>query len=71
MLPAEALELLACPLCTGPLSLGLRCAPCRRQYEAPDGIPDLLLASEGRTEAVRAFYTAAPFPGYPPRDSLW
>jgi SAM-dependent methyltransferase len=71
MLPAEALELLACPRCTGPLSAGLSCAPCRRRYEAPDGIPDLRIASEGRTEAVRAFYMAAPFPGYPPHDSLW
>lgn len=27
-------------------------------------------ARDARTEAVRAFYEAAPFPGYPPRDSL-
>src|SRR5438132_14299646 len=26
--------------------------------------------SDARTQAVRSFYEAAPFPGYPPRDSL-
>ena len=25
---------------------------------------------DARTEAVRRFYDAAPFPGYPPRDNL-
>jgi len=28
------------------------------------------VASTGRTETVRHFYESAPFPGYPPRDSL-
>jgi len=30
----------------------------------------LRLDGEARTEVVRAFYERAPFPGYPPRDSL-
>src|SRR5262249_7849854 len=46
------------------------CTACGRCYEAPDGIPNLRLAGHSRTEAVRTFYEAAPFPGYPPRDSL-
>jgi SAM-dependent methyltransferase len=33
-------------------------------------VPDLRLSTDARTGAVRDFYTAAPFPGYPPRDSL-
>jgi len=40
------------------------------QYTAPGGIPDLRLPADARTEAVREFYARAPFPGYPPRDSL-
>jgi SAM-dependent methyltransferase len=34
------------------------------------GIPDLRVPGDARTEAVRHFYTAAPFPGYSPRDNL-
>jgi SAM-dependent methyltransferase len=34
------------------------------------GIPDLRVRGDATTETVRAFYTTAPFPGYPPRDSL-
>jgi 2-polyprenyl-3-methyl-5-hydroxy-6-metoxy-1,4-benzoquinol methylase len=60
---------LACPRCTAPLD-ALRCARCDEQYAAPDGIPDLRLSGGARTEAVRAFYQRAPFPGYPPRDTL-
>jgi len=66
---AEALELLACPRCRGALRAQLRCEACGRGYAAPEGIPDLRLDSDERTEAVRAFYADAPFPGYPPRDS--
>ncbi len=40
------------------------------QYSAPDGIPNLRLAGDARTDTVRQFYERAPFPGYPPRDSL-
>jgi SAM-dependent methyltransferase len=36
----------------------------------PDGIPRLRLEVDARTETVRNFYDAAPFPGYPPGDSL-
>jgi SAM-dependent methyltransferase len=35
-----------------------------------DGIPDLRLPGDRRTEDVRRFYEQAPFPGYPRRDSL-
>jgi SAM-dependent methyltransferase len=41
------------------------------RYEAEGGIPNLRLPDgERTTERVRRFYEAAPFPGYPPRDSL-
>jgi SAM-dependent methyltransferase len=62
-------HLLACPRCGGALPR-LRCASCGVQYEAPGGIPDLRLPADPRTEAVREFYARAPFPGYPPHDSL-
>src|SRR5438552_8485985 len=66
----EALELLACPRCGGALSApGLACRRCAAEYEVRDGIPDLRLPADARTEAVRAFYSEAPFPAYPPRDS--
>ena len=61
-------ELLACPRCRGPL-VHLRCARCAVAYPAPGGIPDLRLRDD-RVEPVRTFYLQAPFPGYPPRDSL-
>jgi len=62
-------ELLACPRCAAPLDR-LRCAGCGVQYSAPGGIPDLRIDLDERSEAVRRFYARAPFPGYPPRDSL-
>src|SRR5215471_13703109 len=62
--------LLACPACGGDLSAGWSCLACGARFEAPDGIPDLRLAGDVRTDTVRAFYEAAPFPGYPARDSL-
>lgn len=40
------------------------------RYEAPDGIPNLRLPGDTRTEVVRRFYERAPFPGYPPSASL-
>jgi len=61
--------LLACPRCAGELH-NLRCGSCGVEYRAPGGIPDLRVPSDARTEAVREFYARAPFPGYPPRDSL-
>jgi len=62
--------LLACPACGGDLSPDWSCRACRRRFDAPDGIPNLRLPGDARTEAVRRFYEGAPFPGYPPRDSL-
>ncbi len=62
-------ELLACPRCGGALAQ-LLCRACGAQYRAPGGIPDLRIPSDSRTERVREFYARAPFPGYPPRDSL-
>src|SRR6266542_7058329 len=67
----EALrELLACPACGGSLTADWSCCVCAIRFDAPDGIPNLRLPGDGRTEAVRRFYERAPFPGYPPRDSL-
>jgi SAM-dependent methyltransferase len=63
-------ELLACPACGGALAADWSCGSCGARYEAPDGIPDLSLESDERTDAVRRFYECAPFPGYPPHDSL-
>ena len=72
--PDEIITLLACPACCGALgadvSGGLACTGCGRSWTAPDGIPQLRLPVEGQTEVVRQFYNAAPFPGYPPNDSL-
>jgi SAM-dependent methyltransferase len=63
-------ELLACPACGGALSREWACTACGARFDAPDGIPNLRLAGAAQTEIVRAFYSRAPFPGYPPRDSL-
>jgi SAM-dependent methyltransferase len=68
MLP-EALDLLACPRCGRPLSRDLRCACSATPYAQRGGVPNLRLAADSRTEAVREFYARAPFPGYPARDS--
>ena len=43
---------------------------CGAMFEAPDGIPRLRLPGNLRTDTVRRFYEGAPFPGYPPHDSL-
>jgi len=64
------LELLACPACTGALERDWSCRGCGASYDAPNGIPNLRLPSDTRTEAVRCFYEHAPFPNYPPRGSL-
>src|SRR5262249_2590043 len=62
--------LLACPVCRGGLDEALVCQGCGRAWPAPDGIACLRLEVEGQTDVVRRFYDAAPFPGYPPNDSL-
>ena len=61
---------MACPACGGALAADWSCGSCGARYEAPDGIPNLRLESDARTEAVRRFYEHTPFPGYPPHDSL-
>jgi SAM-dependent methyltransferase len=63
-------ELLACPACGGELRADWSCTECEARYDAPSGIPNLRIDSGERTELVRRFYEHAPFPGYPPRDSL-
>ena len=64
------LELLARPKCAGSLSHDLFCRNCGMRSEAPDGIPNLGLPGDTRTEVVRGFYETAPFLGYPPRADL-
>jgi 2-polyprenyl-3-methyl-5-hydroxy-6-metoxy-1,4-benzoquinol methylase/uncharacterized protein YbaR (Trm112 family) len=66
----DFLDLLVCPACEGALAAHWSCRRCGACYEAPDGIPNLRVPGEPRTEVVRRFYEHAPFPGYPPRDSL-
>ena len=63
------MTLLACPACSGSLE-ELVCTKCGARYGSREGIPDLRLPSDARTEAVRAFYAASPFPGYPPHETL-
>jgi SAM-dependent methyltransferase len=62
--------LLVCPACGGSLTADWACRGCDVVYEAPDGIPNLRLPGDERTDAVRRFYERAPFPGYAPHDSL-
>jgi 2-polyprenyl-3-methyl-5-hydroxy-6-metoxy-1,4-benzoquinol methylase len=62
--------LLACPACAGTLAADWSCLACGAAFDAPDGIPNLRLPADDRTEAVRRFYGRAPFPGYDPRDTL-
>ena len=67
---SAAFALLACPACAGTLDKALHCAVCGARWPAPDGIPQLRLDADARIETVRSFYNAAPFPNYPPNDSL-
>jgi SAM-dependent methyltransferase len=67
---SDVRELLACPTCRGELSADWSCVGCGARFDAPDGIPNLRLRGDSRTETVRRFYDAAPFPGYPARDNL-
>jgi SAM-dependent methyltransferase len=64
------MDLLACPACRGALDAELACAGCGARYDAPDGIARLRVDVDDRTDVVRRFYDAAPFPDYPPGDSL-
>jgi SAM-dependent methyltransferase len=71
---ADFIDLLACPQCAGALGQAadesLVCRSCAALYPISDGIPALRLPADERSEVVRAFYSEAPFPGYPPRDNL-
>lgn len=62
--------LLACPACAGEFDDAWRCSTCGAAYGDEGGVPLLRLPGNQRTEAVRAFYADAPFPGYPPHDSI-
>jgi 2-polyprenyl-3-methyl-5-hydroxy-6-metoxy-1,4-benzoquinol methylase len=71
--PPDLLAVLACPRCRAPLREGptsLCCAGCGRGCEVEGGIPVLRGPLDPRAEAVRAFYSVAPFPGYPPRQGF-
>lgn len=61
--------LIACPACGRGLR-ALACPGCAATYADDGGILRLRAPADARTEAVRAFYEVAPFPGYPPRDDL-
>src|SRR5258707_12969604 len=63
-------DLLACPACGGALAVGWQCRGCGARYAGFDGIRDLRLGGDARTDAVRRFYERKPFPGYRPRESL-
>jgi SAM-dependent methyltransferase len=63
-------ELLACPACAGTFAAAWVCGRCGARFDDADGVLNLRLPADPRTEAVREFYAAAPFPGYPPRESL-
>lgn len=43
---------------------------CGARFDVSDGIPDLRLPGDARTETVRRFYERTPFPAYPSRDTL-
>lgn len=75
--PAAYLPLLCCPGCGGALVTAagageLICTCCAAAYPVSEGVAELGrgAADDQVTATVQRFYTAAPFPGYPPRDSL-
>jgi uncharacterized protein YbaR (Trm112 family) len=53
------LDLLACPACQGALDSAWTCQGCGARHTATDGIPDLRLAGDARTDLVRQFYGRA------------
>jgi SAM-dependent methyltransferase len=68
----DLVPLLACPACGGDVAAedaSVRCRGCGRAFSAPDGIPRMGRGLDAAAQAMRDFYSAAPFPGYPPRDS--
>jgi 2-polyprenyl-3-methyl-5-hydroxy-6-metoxy-1,4-benzoquinol methylase len=71
LVPADLVAVLACPACRGDLRAlpaGVGCSGCGRSFAAAGGIPDLRCEVDGDAAVLREFYSAAPFPGYPPRD---
>jgi len=64
------LDLLACPACQSAFDPQWLCTGCGARYAVRDGVADLRLGGDTRTEIVRDFYSHAPFPGYRPGDSL-
>jgi SAM-dependent methyltransferase len=66
----RARDLLACPACAGRLAADWSCLGCGARFDAADGIPNLRLPGDRATEIVRRFYGGAPFPGYPPHETL-
>jgi SAM-dependent methyltransferase len=66
----SAIHLLACPGCEGALNDQWACGDCGAVYGVEDGIPNLRVLGDDVTETVRRFYEDAPFPNYPPRDSI-
>src|SRR5262245_5326709 len=66
----RARDLLACPGCAGPLAADWSCRGCGARFDAADGVPNLRLPGDGTTEIVRRFYGEAPFPAYPPHETL-
>lgn len=72
ILPPQVLRVLACASCGGRVGAeasSVRCRDCGRRFAVSGGIPNLRRELDARAEAVREFYSAAPFPGYPPKDS--
>jgi 2-polyprenyl-3-methyl-5-hydroxy-6-metoxy-1,4-benzoquinol methylase len=63
-------DLLACPACAGALSRDWTCRGCGGPWRETQDVVRLRLDGDVRTDAVRRFYAVAPFPGYPPNDSL-
>jgi uncharacterized protein YbaR (Trm112 family) len=48
-------ELLACPACGGALQAAWVCARCGTRFDEADGVLNLRLPADARTDAVRAF----------------
>jgi len=66
----DLLRLLACPVCAGELAADWSCQACGRRYGKTEDVVRLRVDGDRRTDTVRQFYEYAPFPGYPPNDSL-
>jgi SAM-dependent methyltransferase len=72
ILAPHVLRVLACASCGGRVDAeasSVCCRACGRRFPVSGGIPNLRGELDARVEAVRDFYSVAPFPGYPPRDS--